>query len=336
MDMLLQKKNVIYLVTALILMVIPLFLNDAYFMQIFILFFMYVILATGWNIIGGFTGQVSFGHGLFFAIGAYTSAILNIRFDLTPWIGMGAGMVLSALVALAIGLPFFRLSGHYFAIATLALAGIATAVSHNWDFIGGSTGLFIPIKDSGLWNLQFGADKTQYYFIGYFIALLIVLFSNKLYKSKAGYYFRAIRENGDAAASLGINVLKYKLLALVYSAMIVSVGGTFYSQYFLYVNPDGVLSMDIGIQMVLMTVLGGVGTIIGPIIGAAFLVPLSELVRGYIGGTSTGIDQMIYALIIILVVTLKPNGIIGFIQIKKRKTDRLNRKNQKNGGEFHV
>ncbi|WP_049681073.1 branched-chain amino acid ABC transporter permease [Peribacillus loiseleuriae] len=331
----LQKKNLPYMVIPLLIMLIPLFLKDAYFMQIFILFFMYVILATGWNIIGGFTGQVSFGHGVFFAIGAYSSAMLSLRFELSPWIGMVVGMVISAFVALAIGLPFFRLSGHYFAIATLALAGIASALSLNWDFIGGSTGLYLPIKESGFWNLQFGADKIQYYYIVFFLAILAVLFSLYLSRSRVGYYFRAIKENGEAAASLGIDVLKYKLLAFVYSAVIVSIGGTFYSQYYLYVNPEGVLNSDIGIQMVLMTVLGGVGTIIGPIIGAAFLVPLSELIRGYIGGTFTGVDQMIYAFIIILVVTMQPTGIIGFLKKKNRKPGYLNKKIPKTGGDLH-
>ncbi|MDF2653071.1 MAG: inner-rane translocator, partial [Paenibacillus sp.] len=276
------------------------------------------------------------GHNVFFAVGAYTSSMLFINFHLSPWVGMIAGMVISALVAIIIGIPFFRLEGHYFAIATLALSGIAAAIGLNWEFIGRSVGLYLPIQEPSFWYMQFGAEKIPYFYIAFFLAALAVLFSYWLSRTKPGYYFRAIRENGDAAASIGINTLRYKLLAFVCSAIVVSMGGTFYAQYFLYINPEGVLSSDIAIQMVLMTVLGGVGTIYGPIIGAAFLVPVSELIRGYLGGTSTGIDQIMYALIIILVATLQPAGIIGFLNKDARGSRIIFRKKPRKEGQIGV
>jgi branched-chain amino acid transport system permease protein len=303
--------------------IVPFVIQNNYILHVFILFFMYTILATGWNILGGYAGQVSFGHSLFFGIGAYTSAILYMNGHVSPWLGMLLGMVISSVVAFLIGLPFFKLKGHYFAIATLAMGAIASTIGLNWEFIGASVGLYLPIEPSSFASFQFGNDKVPYYYIAMLFALIGLAISWWIHSNRPGYYFRAIRENGDAAASLGVGILKYKLIAFTISAVIVSMAGTFYAQYYLYINPEGVLSMDISIQMVLMAVLGGVGTVVGPVIGAAFLVPVSELIRATFGDGLVGIDQVIYALIIILVTTMQPNGIIAFFNRKKTRSNTM-------------
>jgi branched-chain amino acid transport system permease protein len=281
--------------------------------HIMIMIFLYGALATAWNIIAGYCGQISLGQAVFFGIGAYTSSLLFKTIGLTPWVGMIAGAALAAIVSQIIGFPVFRLRGHYFAIATIAVGEIVQALIINWDAIGGARGVFIPIKrpDSFL-NFQFHQSKASYYYIALGLLLLALAVSRRIARSKHGYYFRAIREDQDAAAALGVNVAREKLRAFAIAAALTAMGGTFYAQYLLFIDPESVFPLSLSILICLVAVLGGVGTLWGPILGAAVLVPLQESTRVMLGGTGKALDLLIYGALIIAISVLQPGGLMAF------------------------
>jgi branched-chain amino acid transport system permease protein len=281
--------------------------------HIMIMIFLYGALATAWNIIAGYCGQISLGQAVFFGIGAYTSSILFKATGLTPWAGMIAGAVLAAIVSQIIGFPVFRLRGHYFAIATIAVGEIVQALIVNWDAIGGARGVFIPIKrPDSLLNFQFHQSKASYYYIALGLLLLALAVSRRITRSRHGYYFRAIREDQDAAAALGVNVAREKLRAFAIAAALTAMGGTFYAQYLLFIDPESVFPLSLSILICLVAVLGGVGTLWGPILGAAVLVPLQESTRVMLGGTGKALDLLIYGALIIAISVLQPGGLMAF------------------------
>ena len=281
--------------------------------DVMIRIFLYALLAQAWNLLGGYCGQVSLGNAVFFGIGAYTSSVLSLWWGVSPWLGMLAGMALAILVSQAIGYPCFRLRGHYFAIATIGIGEIVQTVAINWDAIGGARGIWLPIKAETLGNFQFHKAKWVYYYIA--LALMGAVFgvTALVERSRLGYYFRAIREDPDAAQSLGIPLTRYKLLAIAGSAAFTALGGTFYAQYVLFIDPESVLPTSLSILVCLVAVLGGVGTLWGPALGAAVLVSLSEGTRVWFGGTGKAIDLMIYGGLIILVSVFQPSGLTGLI-----------------------
>jgi branched-chain amino acid transport system permease protein len=226
---------------------------------------------------------------------------------------MPAGMTLAILVSQAIGYPCFRLRGHYFAIATIGIGEIVQTVAINWDAIGGARGVWLPIKPETLVNFQFHRAKWVYYYIA--LALLGSVFglTALVERSRLGYYFRAIREDPDAAQSLGVPLTRYKLLAIAVSAAFTALGGTFYAQYVLFIDPESVLPTSLSILICLVAVLGGVGTLWGPALGAVVLISLSETTRVWLGGTGKAIDLMIYGGLIVLVAVFQPRGLMGLV-----------------------
>ena len=219
------------------------------------------------------------------------------------------------LVALVIGLPTFRLRGHYFAIATLVIGEIGQTVALNWEYFGGATGIWIPIDREQPWfSFQFHDNKLPNYYIGLGFLVLACLVVAWLERSKIGLYFRAIREEPEAASSLGVNLSRYKLVAIMLSAAFTSIAGTQFAQYILVIDPETVFPLLLSILVVLMTMLGGLGTLWGPIIGAATLFPLSELTRIYFGGTGGAEDLMIYGFLIVLISLFYPQGLIGLVR----------------------
>jgi branched-chain amino acid transport system permease protein len=295
------------------LLVYPWVFAQPYPRDVAIRIFLYALLAQAWNLLGGYCGQVSLGNAVFFGIGAYTSSVLSLWWGVSPWLGMLAGMVLAVLVSQAIGYPCFRLRGHYFAIATIGIGEIVQTVAINWDAIGGARGIWLPIKPETLANFQFHRAKWVYYYIA--LALVAAVFGVTLLvqRSRLGYYFRAIREDPAAAESLGIALTRYKLLAIAASAAFTAVGGTFYAQYVLFIDPESVLPTSLSILVCLVAVLGGVGTLWGPALGAAVLITLSETTRIWLGGTGKAIDLMIYGGLIVLVSVFQPGGLMGIV-----------------------
>jgi len=265
----------------------------------------------GWNFIGGYAGQVSIGHSVFYGIGAYSVAIGFSKFNITPWIGIIIGIVFSIIISFIIGLPLLRLKGHYFAVATMAVGESFRVIFINWKYVGGSTGVdFLNRNVSAWYSMQF-QNKLFYYYLYLIVALLVLVLVKYLDKMKFGYYLRTIKGNEIAAESVGINTSKYKNIAYMLSAAIVSLGGSLYAQYMLYVDPTMLMTLQVSLMICLVTVMGGIGSIYGPIIGAVVMTLISQYTRVMVGGTGTGIDQIIYGILVIIVVLYLPNGIIS-------------------------
>ena len=253
----------------------------------------------------------------FFGVGAYTATILLMHYGINPWFGMAAGCVLSVLLAVIVGYPCFRLQGHYFAIATIAVGEIMMLIFTNWDFVGGAVGIYLPIQPESWKNFVFHRSKLPYYYIIMILFFLALGMSYLFERSRMGYYCRAIKEDPDGARSLGINIQKYKLIAFSLSAIITSACGTFYAQYVLYIHPSSTIDLMMSIQLCIIVLIGGIGTLFGPVIGAFVFIPLTELTRVYLGSEGQGIDMMLYALLIILIATLRPHGLLSLFRQKE-------------------
>jgi branched-chain amino acid transport system permease protein len=290
---------------------LPMFVTDVYVQNMLVLTLMYAALSQSWNILGGYCGQISLGHALYFGIGAYATALLFSKLGVLPWFGMAAGGVIAALIALALGYPCFRLRGHYFAIATIVIAEIGYLLFLNWDFAGAATGIDIPIRQDSWLTFQFTRSKLPYIYFALALAALTWLVTYLLEDSKWGFWWRAVKDNPEAAESLGVVVFHSKMAAAAVSAFFTAVGGSFYAQFVSYIDPDSVMSFRFSLLMALPAVLGGIGTLWGPALGAAILIPLTELTRSYIGGTGRGIDLIVYGALVILVALARPEGMLG-------------------------
>ncbi|NYB74491.1 branched-chain amino acid ABC transporter permease [Sedimentibacter hydroxybenzoicus DSM 7310] len=312
-----NKKTLIIIIA--VLAALPLIFKSDSFHNIMVLLLIYATLGEAWNIITGFAGQISFGHAAFFGIGAYTSSVLFYRFDISPWVGMVLGGIFAAMVALIISYPTFRLKGSYFAIATLAVAEIIKQLFVSWKFVEGATGISLPIVDDSWLCMEFHTTKLPYIYIALGLFAIVIFVCNYIENSKTGFYLKAIRESHEVAESIGINTTNYKTLAMVISAFISAFAGSLYAQYVLYIDPFMIFTLDISIKIVLLTVLGGIGNIYGPLIGASILIPLSEITRVQLGGTGRGIDLMIFGLLVILVACYQPKGIIGLVNKVAKK-----------------
>ncbi|MGH2533048.1 MAG: branched-chain amino acid ABC transporter permease [Thermomicrobiales bacterium] len=306
------------LILAVVLLTFPLLVEGGSRRNVAILILLYAGLAQAWNILGGFTGQVSLGNATFLGIGAYTSTVMLDRWSVSPWIGMACGAALAAAFAVVVGYPIFRLGGHYFAIATIALAEIMVILFANWEYVNGAVGISIPFvrgpdrRPADSWAFfQFNESRAPYYYIALAMAALITLAALIIDRSKLGYYLRAIKNDQLAARGLGVNILKYKLIAIVISAAFTAMLGTFYAQYLLFIDPETTMRLELSVLIALVAILGGVGTVAGPLIGAAVMIPLSEYSRGQFGGSGNALDLVLYGGLVILVSVFQPNGLIA-------------------------
>lgn len=301
------------LVTLLVLM-FPLLMTRPFPIHVMILIFLYAMLSQAWNLIGGYAGQVSLGHAMFFGIGAYTSTMLAVRWHINPWLGMIAGGIMAVLLSIIVGYPCFRLRGHYFAIATIAAGEIIYTLFVNWEWVGGARGLFVPMQEESLVNFQFHSTKVPYYYIILALAVISFAVTYWLERNRPGYYMRAIKEDIDAARSLGIDATKYKMLAMMISAFFTAIGGTFYAQYVLYIDPDSVLPLALSIRICLVAVLGGVGTLWGPLLGSAILIPLAEFTRVQLGGGGRALHLVVYGALVVIIAVLQPGGLMALLK----------------------
>ena len=314
----------------LALLIYPFALNTPFAHHVMILIFLYALMAQSWNILAGYCGQISLGHVVFFGIGAYSSGYLFATYHVSPWLGMLVGITIAAAMAVVIGIPTLRLRGHYFAIATLVIGESVQIVFQRWEFVGAASGIWLPIvREHPYINFQFNESKIPYYYIALVFLVLVCLAVAYLERSKAGFYFRAIREEPEAASSLGINVSLYKVIAFMMSAAFMAMAGTFYAQYVLVIDPETVFPLALSILVLLIAVMGGVGTLWGPVIGAAVLVPLSEATRIYLGGTGGTVDLMLYGALIVLICIFRPSGLLGLF--KHRRVRALLREGSKRG-----
>ena len=321
------NNKVISIIVGLVvlLFVLPLVGLNSFYLHLFIMIFMHAVMAQSWNVIAGFSGQISLGHGAFFGIGAYATSFFYMEYGITPWISIFFGMFISGVFAVLIGIPMLRLSGHYFAIATLLIGISFQVVFQRWDLVGAASGLWITMTPEDSWiALQFHKSKLPYYYIFLVFFLISFFVVWVLSRSKLGYRLRAVRDDPQAALSLCINVSNYKIIAYVISAMIMAPMGSLFAQYILIIDPDRVFNIEISIIVLLITVLGGIGNVWGPIIGASILIPISEYSRIYLGGTGGAVDLILYGLILMIICVFRPNGLISFIpkDILERKKQR--------------
>ncbi|MFA5179878.1 MAG: branched-chain amino acid ABC transporter permease [Syntrophales bacterium] len=324
----LNKKDAIWLGFVALLALLPLapvVAANSFHMHVVILILLFASMAQAWNIIGGYCGQVSFGHSVFFGIGAYGAGMAVVTYGVAPWPGILIGVLLAAAVAVVISYPCFKLSGHYFAIATFAIVEIFNRSFMVWDWVGGALGLDYPLVKEGLSNLMWYDTKTGYYYCVLILFLLVFGVVRWLEGHRFGYYMRAVREGQETAESLGVNSTAVKLAAMALSAALTALCGAFFAQYNLRVDTPMVMSLDMSMKFVLITVLGGSGTLVGPLLGAAVLIPLQEYTRAFWGGLGGGVDLIIFGLLIILMVVKQPAGMIGiFHAVRKRLIKRKN------------
>jgi branched-chain amino acid transport system permease protein len=307
------KQITVGLVVLALLLIFPMVVTQIFPLQVMILVFMYAMLGVAWNIMGGYAGMFSFGQAAFFGIGAYTSSFLLMTFHVNPWIGLIAGGAVAALVAAAIGYPCSNLRGHYFAIASIAFAEIVRVHFNNWTLVNAAEGISLPMLDESFINFMFHNSKVPYYYIMLAFLIIALVVCYFVAQSKMGYYFRAIKESHDVAEVLGVNVVRYRLLAIMISAFLSAMAGTFYAQYVLYIDPESVMLLAISVQIVLLSMLGGAGSVMGPVIGAAVLIPIAEVTRVWLGHRGTGVDMLIYGFLITIISVYQPQGVWGLL-----------------------
>ncbi len=304
---------VIAVLTLVVLPAFPAVLNP-YAVSILTLIFFYAFLGQAWNIVGGYAGQLSAGHAAFVGVGAYTSAVLATQYGVTPWIGMFAGGALAAVLGAVIGYLGFRfgLRGFYFVLLTVAFAEVCRIVATNTDFLGGALGLYITFTGNPR-QFQFQDPRAHYY-----IALALMLGATAaawlVEQRRFGVYLSAIREDETAAEALGVDAFRMKLLAMVLSSFLTGIGGTFYAFYLLSLQPGAVFGIPLSVEIVIRPIVGGAGTLLGPILGSFMLTPLGELSRSYFGqGGHHGAHLIVYGALLIAVVLFLPQGAVPFL-----------------------
>ena len=297
---------------------LPLVVKDVYIQNMLVLTLMYAALSQSWNILSGYCGQISLGHALYFGLGAYATLLLFTKFGVLPWFGMIAGGVIAAAVAAAVGYPCFRLKGHYFVIATIVIAEAGLLLMLNWDWAGAAMGIEVPVRGDSWAKFQFARSKLPYVYFALGLALVAWIVTWKIEDSRWGYWWRAVKDNAEAAESLGVVVFRSKMAAAAVSAFLTAVGGGFYAQFVSYIDPESVMSFQFSLLMALPAVLGGIGTLWGPAVGAAILIPITEVTRSYAGGTGKGFDLIVYGLLVMGIALGRPEGIVGAFSARKR------------------
>jgi branched-chain amino acid transport system permease protein len=324
------------------LSLLPLWLQSPYALHIFILLFIAVSMGEGWNVIGGYAGQYSIGHAAYSGSGAYCTLILLQTFHLPPWIGVWLAICLAVLIALVIGSITFRLRGPYFVLASIAVAEIVRLTALNWKSLtNGAEGILaneLPAFQIGGHVITDFSSKIPYYYLGLSMAVFAILINLAVKRSKLGYYLQAIREDQDAASSLGIPLARYKKTGLVISAALTGLAGSFAALYIGFIEPDGVFGLEVSVQAALVCIIGGVGTVPGPVVGAVVLVLLSEALRAnllaqslfklgvpetsmvgnFLGENLAHAHVLIYGLLVILVILFMPEGVVG-LRLRRRK-----------------
>lgn len=303
-----RPKIYVPCILLLILLAFPA-VGDPYQLNIVIMIFLYAALGSAWNLIGGYGGQFSLGHAAYFGLGAYTTTILAIHFNLSPWIGLLVAIPISVLLSLGIGAICFRLRGHYFAISTIVICEVLRlfALRERW-LTGGGVGLSVPFKGDSALHFQF-VDKAPYYFIALALLAAVMYVTYRISISKTGYYLRAIGQNHDAAEVIGINTAAVKRRVLAISAIFTSLCGTFWAQYIYFIDPEIAFGLGFSIEIACIAVVGGMGTVFGPFLGALILRPIVEVTLVTLGSTYAGIHLIVYSLMLIVIVIWRPKGI---------------------------
>ena len=306
-------NKVLLVSVALLAFGLPLIVDSPTWLHMIVLIYFYAYLTSSWNMVGGFAGVLPLGHEVFIGIGAYTSTILFLQYGVSPWIGMMIGGVLSVVAGVLIGLPTFKMRGAYFALATIAFAEGFRVMVENIDYLGplkvnGPRGLQIPPLNTGLANFMF-SGKEPYYYIILLMLIAVLTLTWFISRSKLGYYLNAGGEEPEAAMALGVNVSRAKLVAMAMSSFLTALAGTFYAQFSLFIHPRSIISLDTSFEIAFIALIGGRGSIAGPVLGALLLRPVSDFSRIYFGDSLPGLHLIIYGVVLILVMIYQPRGL---------------------------
>jgi branched-chain amino acid transport system permease protein len=298
---------------------LPLVVTDRFATDIFIRILLFSFIGVAWNLMGGYAKQLSLGHAAYFGLGAYTSTILEIRFGISPWIGMLAGGVVAMLASLPIGALCFRLRGPYFAIATIATAQVLMLLFLKFrDFAWGAEGTTIPNFGDAPLMMQFD-DKSSYYYVALALLALGLAITYRIEHSWMGYYLVAIGEDEDAAEAVGVNAPRVKRDIYMISAFLTALAGTFYVQYIYFIDPATAFSFNISVEAALVSIVGGIGTLWGPVVGTILLETTSALLQSWLGSSAGGVQLTVYSLILIAVILWRPSGLLGLFEDAYRR-----------------
>jgi branched-chain amino acid transport system permease protein len=298
----------VYLLAAGLLL-FPLVFSAPFYRDVGVTFLLAAISASAWNIVGGYAGQVSVGHSMFFGLGAYMPLLVYTLWGWPPLAGVPVGIALSIVLAIVIGAPTFRLTGHYFSMATIAVAELIRIFVGTWGLVGGAIGLQGPATARGWWDLTFRGELPYYYI---FLAVLgtVLAVTAAVERRRFGFYLRAIKASERAARSLGVPVRTTKMQALLLSATFTSVAGSLYAIKTGFIDPDSGFGILVSVQMVIIAALGGAGTLFGPLLGALILIPLQTATNTWFGGGGSGLTFILYGGIIVLIARFEPGGLM--------------------------
>ncbi|MFX0545943.1 branched-chain amino acid ABC transporter ATP-binding protein/permease [Roseovarius sp. S1116L3] len=289
----------------------PVALDDQFIYHIFITICIFAGLSTAWNIVGGFAGQLSLGHAIFYGIGAYAGIMLT-NMGVTPWLGMFAGAGVAAVVAVIISYPCFRLHGPFFALATIAFLEVFHQLAlHFRDFTGGATGMMIPLNIG--WEWMVFRERLPALIIAFGMMCFILAVAWWIRSHRLGFQLVATRERESAARAAGVGTVKVRLIAVAISAALTAMMGTFHGMYLTFIEPESAFSLAFSIQIAMFALIGGLGTVFGPLLGAVLLVPITEFARGALGAEAVGLHGFVYGAVLVLVVIFIPNGLMGVV-----------------------
>jgi len=294
------------------LLVAPLAINSPFVYHLAVQVCIFGALATAWNIVGGYAGQLSLGHAVFYAIGSYAATMLVIHFGLSPWIGMFGGAIVAVVASLVIAYPTLRLRGPFFALATIAFLEVCRLlVVHFEGVTGGSAGLNVPLNIGLQWMIF--REKWAYLAIAFGFLAVTLWISWLIRYSRFGFYLIAVREREDAARAVGINAVKVKIAAAVISAALTSILGSFHAMYLTFIEPSAAFSLELSIQIAMFALIGGLGTVAGPLLGTVLVLPAAELSRGWLSALGNGTHGFVYGVVLVLVVLFFPRGLVGHL-----------------------
>jgi branched-chain amino acid transport system permease protein len=308
-----ERRELLILTPIVIcLALLPLLKPEIYYLSALFGIFLYASLACGWNIFGGYTGYMNFGHAAFFGVGAYTSALLLLRFGLSPFYTLVLGGALAGVLAAIIGYPCLRLRGPYFVLVTFCLGLAARIVVINVEWTGSSTGLWLPFLKVNMF-----ANRVIFYEVMLAIMVLTILAAMRVERSRFGIGLRAIFQDEDSAETQGVNATKLKIAAFIVSAFLAGIAGSIYGYYRSYIHPDFIFDVGISVLVVLMALLGGRQSWIGPVIGASIVVVINEILTAYVG-IGAEFSRIIYGFLLVVVIMYLPDGLMGLFHHQKK------------------
>lgn len=301
----------------LIFALIPTMVKSPYILNIFVLVFYMSTLSMAWNLLGGMTGQNSLGHAAYMGLGAYACCLLVVKTGANPWLAALFGMLVVGLVAGIVFYPCFILRGPYFTLVSIAFGESIRQIIINSEFFGRASGVGLPFGSDSWLNFRF-TSKIPYYYVGLAMMIGVYLVMKKIDRSKMGFALKTIREDEDAAAAIGINPTRYKIMAVVISAMVAGLVGFFYASYIRYIDPELMIQAK-STESVLPAVVGGAAYVEGPIVGGLIMIPLSEYLRANFSSILPGINMLMYAVVLLVVIRFRPTGILGWYMNSRTK-----------------